>query len=76
MEMCKIWSRVTGFEVLCEGESDMKEGEQEAQGKSSTKDSPYYGVGSNEVLDWTLAQMEERPRSWGSFVERYEPWFG
>jgi hypothetical protein len=36
----------------------------------------YFGPTGQEDLEWTLAQMEEEPRSWEDFVRGHQPWFG
>lgn len=35
----------------------------------------YYGPEGKEQLDWMLAQMEEKPRSWEDFVRAEGAWF-
>jgi hypothetical protein len=74
VEMCETWSKVTGNTVQFGGSTAEQRDDSEI-GKAVEKDSHYYGVGSKEELDWTLAQMEEKPGSWENFVKTHEPWF-
>ncbi|KAF2689360.1 NAD(P)-binding protein [Lentithecium fluviatile CBS 122367] len=81
VEMCRAWERVAGVEVIFEGDNNGDgedvgvKGEKDTWGGGGKEDSPYYGPGSKEALEWTLAQMEEEPGSWEGFVERCGPWF-
>ena len=72
-QMCETWTRVTGYDVRFEGSFDGQEKDVTMQ--DTNQDSPYYGAGSKDALDWTLAQMEEAPSDWNSFVQRTNPWF-
>ena len=38
-------------------------------------DYSYYGPNGKKYLEWTLAQMQERPMSWEDFVEANKPCF-
>lgn len=67
-EMCETWTKKTGKQVEFGGPL----GE---SNENLSEDSLYYGAGSSKALEWTLAQMVDRPSSWESFVERHEPWF-
>jgi hypothetical protein len=35
----------------------------------------YYGPTGKEDLEWTLAKMEEKPRTWKEFLVDTGPWF-
>ena len=38
-------------------------------------DYSYFGPTGKEDLEWTLAQMKEKPNSWEWFVRENGPWF-
>jgi uncharacterized protein YbjT (DUF2867 family) len=79
MEMCAVWSRVTGKLVRFEG-AEMR-GEEEKKGLGEdrgSEDSWYYGTGSRKAMEWTLGQMGEKTTNWEGFVKRVESdggWF-
>ena len=35
----------------------------------------YYGPTGEQDLEWTLAQMDEKPKTLKQFLEDNEPWF-
>lgn len=73
VQMCEVWSRVTGRVVEFEKKGDG------VGGTDGDGDSWYYGEGSKKAMEWTLAQMEEKATSWEEFVGRVEAedaWFG
>ena len=39
------------------------------------RDYEYFGETGRADLEWTLEQMEEKPRGWREFVEQEGPWF-
>lgn len=63
----------TGSEVLSSLPAHMRKALAEVRGLIT--EYAYYGPGGREQLDWTLAQMEERPRGWEEFVRAEGPWF-
>jgi hypothetical protein len=36
---------------------------------------PYFGPGGPAGLEWTLAQMDEKPITWEEFLVKNGPWF-
>ena len=40
------------------------------------EDMEYYGPTGREDLEWTLAQLKDKPTTWEEFVEANGPWFG
>ena len=82
LEICEIWTKSTGFEVKFDetqdgvSNSSMTKEQKDSLTKSNVAHtSRYYGPKGREGLEWTLAQMEEMPNTWESFVKRNEPWF-
>ena len=43
--------------------------------KGFMEDMEYYGPTGREDLEWTLAQLKDKPTTWESFVEANGPWF-
>lgn len=81
-EISETWTKVTGHEVKFDEEHDdvshsgMTQDQKDAFVENSVaRESTYYGPGGREHLEWTLAQMEERPSTWETFVKRNESWF-
>lgn len=64
-ELCETWKKKTGTEVEFVG----------PLGEETDEESIYYGPGGRKAMEWTLAQMEDTPSTWESFVERSGPWF-
>lgn len=44
--------------------------------KGFMEDLEYFGPTGREDLEWTLAQLKDKPTTWESFVEAEGPWFG
>ncbi|KAL8786619.1 MAG: hypothetical protein Q9195_008141 [Heterodermia aff. obscurata] len=44
--------------------------------KGFIEDLEYFGPTGKEDLEWTLAQLKDKPTTWESFVEANGPWFG
>lgn len=75
-EMCAVWRKVTGKQIWYEGDVESEDSRDKVD--RSDEDTRYYGVGSRKALNWTLAQMEESPSDWQSYVKRVEEkegWF-
>lgn len=83
LQLAEGWSKVTGRSVTYQqvdpGESrDNLTGEMRKELKGSVgliDEYAYFGYTGQEDLEWTLAQMEDEPRSWEDFVRGHEPWF-
>ena len=79
-QMVEAWRTVTGKDVvLVQPTSGSPIGPLSPEMLQSLRgliaEFAYYGPRGKEDLAWTLAQMEEEPRSWREFVEANEPWF-
>ena len=81
--MAEVWTKVTGKKVIfAQRTGGAPTGALSAEMVKSLKESnglvgdySYYGPTGKKDLEWTLAQMEEKPTSWEGFVSANEPWF-
>ena len=82
-QMVDAWTKLTGSTVIFAQKTggdpmsalspEMVQSLKESAGLMS--DYLYYGPTGKRDLEWTLAQMQEKPTGWDEFVEANEPWF-
>lgn len=78
------WSKVTGTKVTYEQiDTGKKQGALTEEMQQQLKKSlgliniwGYFGPTGKKDLEWTLAQITEKPTSWEEFVKNNRPWFG
>lgn len=83
LQLVEGWTKVTGTEVRYEQTSsgekhralteDMHK--QVKKNRGFIDDWGYFGPTGKTDLEWTLAQMAEKPTSWEDFLRNNEPWF-
>lgn len=83
IQLVNGWTKVTGKKVIYEQiDIEKKQGTLTQEMHDQVKKSlgliniwGYFGPMGKDDLEWTLAQMEERPNTWEGFVKGNEPWF-
>lgn len=80
-EMIEGWKKITGKEMKYNQAGVGSIGlppevvKMFIEGAGLINDYEYYGPTGRKDLEWTLAQMDDKPTTWESFVTANEPWF-
>lgn len=83
-QLVEGWAKVSGMKVVYEQiDPEKKQGtltdemhEQLKKSMGLINDWGYFGTTGRKDLEWTLAQMEEKPTTWEEFLGNSRPWFG
>lgn len=84
IQLVEGWTKMTGKQVTYEQiDLEKKQGTLTEEMHQQLKKSRglinvwgYFGPKGKDHLQWTLAQLEEKPKTWEDFVRDNGPWFG